>query len=250
MQKPFVNIDIDNAIATITFYTPQHNALPTSILKKLEEALLDVAQNKSIHVVVLKSGGDRTFCAGASFSELIAIDDEGTGKSFFMGFARVILAMRACPQPIIVRVQGKTVGGGVGIAAAADYCLASGYASIKLSELSIGIGPFVIGPAVDRKIGVSAFSQMTLNAEEFYSAHWALSAGLYAEVLEDTELLDTRVSELATKLSNYNPEATKAAKQVFWENTEDWNELLENRAALSGKLVLSDFTKQKLESYK
>jgi len=250
MQDSFVNLDIKDTVATITFFTPHHNALPTSILNRLEAVLYEVSDNKEVNVVILKSGGDRTFCAGASFNELMAIENEAQGKNFFMGFAKVILAMRSCVQPIIVRVQGKTVGGGVGIAAAADYCLASSYASIKLSELSIGIGPFVIGPAVERKIGVSAFSQMTLNAQEFYKPEWAHSKGLYAEVVESNEALDNRVGELAKYLASYNPEALKAAKKIFWEGTDHWDEILKSRAETSGRLVLSKFTKEKLQSYK
>ena len=249
MQSSFVKLDIDNAIGTVTFFTPDHNALPTAILDQLEQVLEEVAKRKDISVLILKSAGDRTFCAGASFKELIAIANEQEGKQFFMGFAKVILAMRACPQPIIVCVQGKAVGGGVGIAAAADYCLASKYASIKLSELSIGIGPFVIGPAVARKMGVSAFSQMTLDAQRFYEAAWAKEKGLYAEVLEDKQALDQRVSELAQHLASYNPEALRSAKKVFWEHTENWQDLLEARAQLSGRLVLSTFTKEQLKSY-
>ena len=250
MQDSFVNLDIKDTIASVTFFTPHHNALPTAILNRLETVLDEVADNRDVNVVILQSGGDRTFCAGASFNELIAIDNESKGKDFFMGFAKVILAMRNCPQPVIVRVQGKTVGGGVGIAAAADYCLASTYASIKLSELSIGIGPFVIGPAVERKMGLSAFSQMTLNAQEFYTPEWAKANGLFAEVLESNEALDERVAELAKHLAGYNPEALKAAKKIFWEGTEAWQDILKARAETSGKLVLSAFTKEKLQSYK
>ena len=250
MQDSFVNLDIKDTIATVTFFTPHHNALPTAILNRLVVVLEEVSGDRNINVVILQSGGDRTFCAGASFNELIAIEDESQGKDFFMGFARVILAMRNCPQPVIVRVQGKTVGGGVGIAAAADYCLATSYASIKLSELSIGIGPFVIGPAVERKMGVSAFSQMTLNAQEFYKPEWAKANGLFSEILETTEALDNRVAELVKYLASYNPEALKAAKKIFWEGTDNWHDILEARAEKSGKLVLSEFTKEKLQSYK
>jgi len=198
----------------------------------------------------LKSGGDRTFCAGASFKELIAIEDEGQGKGFFMGFAKVILAMRSCPQLIICRVQGKAVGGGVGLAAAADYCLATKHAAVKLSEISIGIGPFVIGPAVERKMGVSAFSQLSIDATEFYSADWAHARGLYAEVFEDAQSMDAAVEALSKRLSTYNPEALRALKTMFWQGTGGWPQLLEERAAQSGKLVLSRFTKDVLAGYK
>ena len=249
MQSSFVSLDIENAVGILTFSTPDHNALPSSILSELENKIFEAGKMENLKVLILKSGGDRTFCAGASFKELIAIKNQEEGKTFFMGFARVILAMRSCPLPIIARVQGKAVGGGVGIAAAADYCLASKYASIKLSELTIGIGPFVIEPAVTRKIGVSASSQMTFNAAAFYEASWAQAQGLYAEVYNSVEELDLAIKDLANNIASYNPEATKQAKRIFWKGTEHWPGLLEERASISGNLVLSEFTKEKLKSY-
>ena len=249
MQTPFVKLDVENSIGTITFYTPDHNALPGASLNELAATISKAGNTEHIKVLILKSGGERTFCAGASFKELIAINDAEAGKSFFMGFAKVILAMRACPLLIICRVQGKTVGGGVGIAAAADYCMATKFASVKLSELTIGIGPFVIEPALTRKMGISVSSQMTINATEFYSAEWAKSKGLYAEVFESADLMDDKILQLASDLASYNPEALTEAKKMFWKNTDDWPYLLENRAAQSGKLVVSDFTKEKLKAY-
>ncbi|RXG27361.1 enoyl-CoA hydratase/isomerase family protein [Leeuwenhoekiella marinoflava] len=249
MSKSFVKLDVEGAVGTLTFYTPEHNALPIAILTDLEQQIIKADAHADLKVLVIKSGGDRTFCAGASFKELIAIENETQGKGFFMGFAKVILAMRASRLLTIVRVQGKAVGGGVGLAAAADYCLASQYAAIKLSEISIGIGPFVIGPAVTRKIGVSAFSQMTINAQEFYSAEWAKEKGLYAEVLNSAEDLDAAVDKLANELATYNPEALMECKKMFWSGSEGWKELLEDRATTSGKLVLSEFTRNKLKSY-
>lgn len=245
-----VDVVIKNKVAWLTFGTPDHNALPSSALSEIERAFLALSENKDVLVIVLKSAGDRTFCAGASFKELIAIEDETTGKAFFMGFAKVILAMRKCPQLIIGRVQGKTVGGGVGLAAATDYCLATKFASVKLSEISIGIGPFVIGPAVQRKIGVSAFSQLSIDATEFYGADWAHQKGLYTEVFVDAEAMDAAVTTLAERLATYNPEALIALKKMYWEGTENWPEVLEKRAEQSGTMVLSSFTKEVLAKYK
>jgi len=250
MQKEpasYVKLTIENSIGYIEFFRPNHNAMPSSILFKLKEAIVEAGNNKDINVVVLKSGGDRTFCAGASFNELMSVANESEGEAFFSGFANVINAMRTCPKLIIGRVQGKTVGGGLGLAAATDYCLASKYASIRLSELSIGIGPFVIEPVVTRKMGLSAMSQMTMDAETFFSAEWAKSKGLYAELYGSNEELDEAVKVLATKLSGYNPEGLKQMKTVFWQGTEHWDSLLIERAKISGKLVLSDFTKNTLK---
>ncbi|MFL1895073.1 enoyl-CoA hydratase/isomerase family protein [Aquimarina sp. 2-A2] len=250
MTAPYVTIDVNNEIGTIEFFHPAHNSLPGDILAQLAETITKAGENDVIKVIILKSGGDRTFCAGASFKELISINDAETGKVFFSGFANVINAMRKCPKFIIGRVQGKTVGGGVGVASATDYCMATQYASIKLSELNIGIGPFVVGPAVERKMGLSAMSQIAIDANSFYDAQWAKDKGLFTQVYEDTETLDEEVSKFAAHLCTYNPEAIKEMKKIFWEGTEDWDTKLAERAIISGKLVLSEFTKEKLKGFK
>lgn len=250
MSQAYVNQSIENNIGYITFFTPEHNAMPSPILKQLELAIKDAGKNDDIKVIVLKSGGERTFCAGASFTELVAITNLEEGKRFFSGFANVINAMRKCPKLIIGRVQGKAVGGGVGLASATDYCLATKFAAIKLSEISIGIGPFVIEPAVTRKMGQTAFSQMTIDAESFFTAEYAKEKGLYANVFDTVEALDNAVDTLAAKLASYNPEALLELKRVLWEDTNEWCVSLLERAEISGKLVLSDFTKEKLKSYK
>ena len=250
MSQAYVKQSVENGIGSIEFYNPSHNAMPSHLLKTLEQTIIDAGNNDDIKVVVLKSGGERTFCAGASFNELMAISNLEEGKQFFSAFAGVINAMRKSPKLIIGRVQGKAVGGGVGLAAAADYCLASQFALIKLSEISIGIGPFVIEPAVSRKIGATAFSEMTIDAETFFSAEYAKQKGLYANVFETTEALDEAVIDLATKLAAYNPEALKELKQVLWQNTKHWDTLLIERAEISGKLVLSNFTKETLKRFK
>lgn len=250
MTEAYVKKDIQDNIATIEFFHPAHNSLPSDILAQLAETITEVGQNDEVLVIILKSGGNRTFCAGASFKELININDENTGEKFFMGFANVINAMRKCPKFIIGRVQGKTVGGGVGLASAMDYCMATKFAAIKLSELNIGIGPFVVGPAVERKLGVSGMSQIAIDANSFYSPEWAMQKGLFAKVFETTKELDDAVAEFAKNLCEYNPEAVKHMKQMFWRGTEDWDELLNERAKISGKLVLSSFTKEKLKRFK
>ncbi len=250
MQQPYVNTTIKNKIATIEFFHPAHNSLPSDILANLAQTIQDTGNNPEIKVIILKSGGDRTFCAGASFNELVAINNEEVGKKFFSGFANVINAMRKCPKFIIGRVQGKTVGGGVGIAAATDYCMATQYASIKLSELNVGIGPFVVGPAVERKLGLSAMSQIAIDANTFYPANWAKQKGLFTHVFETTEELDKAVQQFAENLCNYNPEAMREMKNIFWQGTENWDALLAERAIISGRLVLSEFTKETLKKFK
>ncbi|MGB0897316.1 MAG: enoyl-CoA hydratase/isomerase family protein [Flavobacteriaceae bacterium] len=250
MTAPYVKQDTQNGIATIEFFHPAHNSLPGDILAKLANTITEAGENHAVKVIILKSGGERTFCAGASFKELININDAETGKVFFSGFANVINAMRKCPKFIIGRVQGKTVGGGVGVASATDYCMASKFASIKLSELNVGIGPFVVGPAVERKLGLTGMSQIAIDANSFYDAEWAKSKGLYTQVYDSTEELDEAVQAFAENLCNYNPEAMKEMKQIFWEGTEHWDTLLAERAVISGRLVLSDFTKETLKRFK
>ncbi|GAA0871382.1 enoyl-CoA hydratase/isomerase family protein [Gangjinia marincola] len=250
MTAPYVKEHLNNGISTIEFFHPAHNSLPGDLLAQLAEKIEQAGKNDEVKVIVLKSGGDRTFCAGASFKELVNIDDEETGRVFFSGFANVINAMRKCPKFIIGRIQGKTVGGGVGLASATDYCMATKFASIKLSELNVGIGPFVVGPAVERKLGTSGMSQIAIDANSFYSAAWAKEKGLFAQVYDSTEELDEAVEAFAKDLCSYNPEAMKEMKRMFWQGTEDWDELLAERAKISGRLVLSEFTKNELSTYK
>lgn len=250
MTKPYVNTKIEKGIATIEFFHPAHNSLPGDLLAKLVDAINETGKNHEVKVVILKSGGERTFCAGASFKELMSINDAETGRVFFSGFANVINAMRKCPKFIIGRIQGKTVGGGVGVASATDYCMASKFASIKLSELNVGIGPFVVGPAVERKLGLTGMSQIAIDANTFYDAEWARQKGLYAQVYDSTEALDEAVQAFAENLCRYNPEAMKEMKKVMWAGTEDWDNLLAERAAISGRLVLSEFTKETLKRFK
>lgn len=250
MIESYVKLTINNEIGYIEFFHPNRNSMPSQVLAQLERTVKEAGNNNAIKVVVLKSGGDRTFCAGASFNELIAIEDAKTGKAFFSGFANVINAMRKCPKLIIGRVQGKSVGGGLGLAAATDYCMATKYASVKLSELSIGIGPFVIEPVVTRKMGLPAMSQMAIDAETFFSAEFAKEKGLYADVFETVEELDEAIKTLATKLVSYNPEALAEMKTVFWNGTDHWDTLLTDRAEISGKLVLSKFTKKTLKRFR
>jgi methylglutaconyl-CoA hydratase len=245
-----VEVNILNGIATITFSNPPHNALPGSVLSELVTAVQTVGENPDARVVVLQSGGEKTFCAGASFDELVAVSNFEEGKRFFMGFANVINACRTCPKLIIGRVQGKAVGGGVGLAAAVDYCIATKYASIKLSELALGIGPFVVGPAVERKIGLSAFSQLSINASEWQTAAWAKEKGLFTEVFDSAEQMDGYIAVFSKNLAEYSPEAMHALKQIFWEDCAHWDSLLPDRAAVSGQLVLSDYTRQAIEKFR
>ena len=250
MTAPYVKQSIENGIATIEFFHPAHNSLPGDILAKLANNITEAGENDAVKVIILKSGGARTFCAGASFKELMTINDAETGKVFFSGFANVINAMRKCPKFIIGRIQGKTVGGGVGIASATDYCMASKFAAIKLSELNIGIGPFVVGPAVERKLGLTGMSQIAIDANTFYTAEWAQDKGLFAQVYESTEMLDEAVQAFAENLCAYNPDAMMEMKKIMWAGTEHWDTLLAERAVISGRLVLSDFTKETLKRFK
>ena len=241
---------IDQKIATVEFGHPASNSFPSELLERLTKEFYALSKNEAVAVIILKSEGNGTFCAGASFDELIAIQNLEEGARFFAGFANVINAMRTCTKLIIGRVHGKAVGGGVGLAAACDYVLATDKAAIKLSELTIGIGPFVIAPAVERKMGLSGFSELALNATAWKNAYWAKEKGLFAGVFESVTELDTEVASLSEKLASYNPDALIEMKKILWKDTSNWKTLLEERAAISGQLVLSLFTKNALAKFK
>lgn len=250
MQDAFVKSDVKNGIGTITFFHPQSNSMPGSQLSNLAKEIETLGKDNSVKVIVLKSEGEKAFCAGASFDELIAIKDLETGKKFFSGFAAVINAMRKAPKFVIARVQGKAVGGGVGIASSADYCFAVQGASCKLSELAVGIGPFVVGPAVERKIGKAAFCELTINATEWRSAEWGNQKGLYTDLFETVSDMDKAIDSLAQRLAASNPEAMSMLKKIMWEGTENWDSLLLERAGMSGTLVLSEFTINAINKFK
>ncbi len=249
-MEAYVKTEIKNQVAYVTFFHPQSNSLPSALLSDLAAHIEDAGKNTEAKVIVMQSQGDKAFCAGASFDELSSIVELEAGKKFFSGFAHVINAMRKAPKFVIARVQSKAVGGGVGIASAADYTFALSHASVKLSELAVGIGPFVVGPAVERKVGTSAFSQLTINATEWQSAAWAREKGMYAEIFESVIEMDKAIEILTKKLANSNPEAMQMLKAVMWEGFEHWDELLIKRAGDSGKLVLSDFTKNAIAQFK
>ena len=249
-MNPYVKLSVQNMVGTIEFFHPQSNALPRDLLKQLTEAITKYGEEKDIRVIILKSGGNRAFCAGASFEELLAIKDAAAGKKFFSGFANVINAARKCPKFIIGRVHGKAVGGGVGLASAVDYCFATQFSSVKLSELALGIGPFVVGPSIERKIGISAYSQLTINATKWQAANWAKEKGLFADVYNTVEEMDAAIQELAQKLASSNPESMRGLKEIMWDRTDHWDELLIERAEISGERVLSDYTQKILAKLK
>jgi methylglutaconyl-CoA hydratase len=240
---------VADGVADIAFGHPKSNSLPSTVLSALAKEITNVGAREDVQVIVLRSYGTGAFCAGASFDELIAISDEATGKEFFMGFARVILAMTRCPKPIVTRVQGKVVGGGVGVVAASDYVLAVDTASLRLSELAVGIGPFVVGPVIEHKIGAGAFGGMAIDAA-WRDAQWGERQGLYARLFAETPELDRAVEEMSTSLAASNPDALARIKRIVWAGTEEWPSLLEERAAMSGTLVLSDYTRHAISRFK
>ena len=251
MDEGYVTTSLlPTGVAQITFFHPSHNSLPSRLLTALIAAFDAVGKQDAVKVVVLRSAEHKTFCAGASFDELAAIQDFETSRAFFSGFGQVINAMRRCPKIIVGRIHGKAVGGGVGLAAATDYCMASLYASIRLSELAIGFGPFVIGPAVERKVGAGAFAQLALTPDEWQTAEWAKAKGLFQESFETVEQLDAYIAHFCEKLCGYSLEALAELKRVFWQGTEHWDKLLDERAAISGRLALSESSKRAIEAFK
>lgn len=245
-----VSLTIENEIGIVEFHHPQGNSLPGKVLLELASAIEEAGNNSSIKVILLKSSGNGAFCGGASFDELVSIKDMQEGRKFFSGFASVINSMRKVPKFTLARVQGKAVGGGVGLACSADYAFAMDSASVKLSELAVGIGPFVVGPAVERKIGKGPFSQLTINATTWHSAQWAMEKGMYQEIFKTEEEMDEAIKKLTEKLIRSSPEAMAELKKIFWEGTENWDRILPERAEISGRLVLSDFTRNAIASFK
>ena len=250
MSEAYVKSHIEHGINTIEFFHPQSNSLPGKILEELAKEIHFAGTHDDTKIIILKSAGDKTFCSGASFDELVAIQTEVEGLQFFSGFANVINAMRKCSKFIIGRIQGKCVGGGVGLAAAVDYAIATDKADVKLSELAVGIGPFVVGPAVERKIGPAAFSALAIDATMWRTADWAKRKGMFAEVHESLENMDEAIFKLSNTLSHSSPQAMAQMKKIFWQGTEHWDELLKERAGISGRLVLSEFTKKAIEKFK
>ncbi|WP_340106034.1 enoyl-CoA hydratase/isomerase family protein [Rhodohalobacter sp. 8-1] len=241
---------IKDRISTIEFYHPKGNSLPGSLLKELTAKIKEASDTEKSNAIVIKSGGDGAFCAGASFDELLEISSLEEGKEFFMGFANVLNAMRESKKFILARIHGKVVGGGVGIAACADYAMAHSSASIKLSELAVGIGPFVVGPAVGRKIGVGAFTSLSLDARSWYEASWALQNNLFSRVFNSIAEMDKAIDKLASEIASSNPEAMKELREIQWNGTGHWGPTLAQRAEISGRLVLSDFTRNFIEEFK
>ncbi len=245
-----IETSVKDGIGTITFHHPKSNSLPSKVLKQLAETITDFGNQAEVRVIVLQSKGNGAFCAGASFDELLTLEEFAAAKEFFMGFARVINAIRKVPKFVIGRVQGKAVGGGVGVACAVDYCFATEAASVKLSELAVGIGPFVVGPAVERKVGTSAFHTLAVNATEWRSAKWACEKGMFMDVVPSVSELDEAITALAARLAKSSPVAMQELKRVMWSGTENWDTLLEQRAEISGRLILSDFAKQTIQQLK
>jgi len=250
MEAAYVKSEFHQGLRIIEFFHPQSNSLPRKILTELAQAIHAAGNEKETKLILLRSGGEKAFCAGASFDELAALTNLEEGIHFFSGFAEVINAIRQCPQLVIGRIQGKCVGGGVGLAAAVDYAIATEAAEVRLSELAVGIGPFVVGPAVERKIGLSAFSQLSIDAARWRSAEWAQKRGLFAEVYSDIQGLDEGINRLASQLMHSHDQALMALKKVFWEGTEHWDKLLLERAAISGRLILSDASRKAIEAFK
>lgn len=249
-SEGYVKSETHHSVTTIEFFHPRSNSLPGNILAALTGAIHSAGLDSETKVIILKSAGEKSFCAGASFDELISIENEAEGLKFFSGFANVINAMRKCPKFIIGRIHGKCVGGGVGLAASVDYAIACEGADVKLSELAVGIGPFVVGPAVERKIGLSAFSGLAIDAASWRNSDWAKRKGLFAELHPNAESMDESIFKLSNTLAKSNPEAMASLKKTFWENTNHWDTLLTDRAAISGKLVLSDFTRNAINAFK
>ena len=244
-----VRITIADGIGTVEFAHPKGNSLPAKLLNELAAAITAVGEDPAARVIVLRSGGQSTFCAGASFDEFTAVADAAAGQEFFSGFSRVILAMIRAPKFVITRVQGRAAGGAIGLIAASDYSIAVRTAQAKLSELQVGIGPFVVGVVIERKLGLAPFMNMGVHAD-WHDAEWCERHGLYSMLVDDAATLDAMVAQHAARLAASNPEAMREMKRIFWAGTEGWEARMRERAAMSGRMVLSDFTRAALDRFR
>lgn len=241
----FVRAELKNSVAEITFGTSKSNSLPGAILEKLAKTILEEGGKKEVKAILLKSEGEKAFCAGASFDELLEIAELETSKKFFGGFAKVLNAMRNCGKIVVVRVQGKTTGGGVGIACGADYCFATKHSALALTELNLGIGPFVIGPYVERKIGKSQFAAMAIDAD-FRSATWAEQHNIYHSVSDSIQEMDEKLDEFLLTLAGRSADALALIKKVSWEGTDHFYDLMPARIHMSASLILEDYAKENI----
>lgn len=248
-MQPFVTSQIENQISTITFGTPKSNSLPGEILEKLAKTILEEGAKPEVKIILLKSEGEKAFCAGASFDELLEIKDLETSKKFFGGFAKVLNAMRTCGKIVVVRVQGKTTGGGVGITCAADYCFATENASLALTEINLEIGPFVISPFVERKVGKSQMIAMSLDAE-FRDANWAVQHNVYNKIFSTISEMDEEIEKFLNRLSTKNHKVLAKIKELSWEGTEHFGEILPEKINISANLVLEDSAKENIQKIK
>jgi len=250
MKSPNISTIVQGGVAIITFAHPKHNCFPQEQLQALTKAIQNAAEDNEIRVILLQSDPTKAFCAGASFDELLEVQSPEQGKTFFMGFANLINTMRMCPKPLVGRIHGKAIGGGVGIVAACDYTIATKAAQVRLSELAIGIGPFVIAPAVARKIGTAALTSLALQPNQWKTAEWALQNGLFTEVHLDFDAANQAALEKANQLALYAPEAVAELNKTLWANTDHWAELLPKNAEISGRLLLLPETQTTLQQLK
>lgn len=243
MSNEYIHYAAEYGIGRIEFFHSRGNALTSTMLREITSFIRAAGEDPEIKIVMIQSAGEASFCGGASLDELMECDSVKEARDFFMGFAHLLTAIRTCPKLVVVRVQGKVVGGGLGIVAVADLAFATVEASIRLSELSIGLGPFVIGAAVERKIGISAFSELTYLSSIWKDAHWAKEKGLFSAVFETLAALDIAMAAQIIELETYAPEAIALTKKMFWAQTPEWSDELEKRAGYSAKLWIQKKTR-------
>lgn len=248
-MQPTVHTQIENSIAKIQFYNPASNACDPSMLAQMVHAFNTLSANSQVKVILLSSKGNKAFCAGASITHLSELKDMKAATDFFSGFGRLILSMKNCNKIIVTSVQGKAVGGGVGIIAASDYVIATENSGLRLSELMIGIGPLVIAPAVIRKVGVAHFSQLSLKPSTWKDAKWGAAHGLFNELVTDGDSLENVTVDYCNSLASYSAQALSALKSVLWQGTEHWEELLYENAAKTATLSLSEDAQESFKKF-
>lgn len=244
-----VQASVADGVGTVEFSHPKGNSLPAKLLDDLAGAITKLGNDAAARVIVLRSAGTGAFCAGASFDEFVTLADAEAGKRFFSGFSRVVLAMVRAPKFVLTRVHGRAAGGALGVIAASDYSIALRTASVKLSELQVGIGPFVVGVVIERKLGLAPFQSLAVHAD-WHDADWCERHGLYSALVDDEAALDVAVEAHAKRLASSNPDAMAEMKRIFWHDIGDWEERMNERAAMSGRMVFSNFTHAALTKFR
>lgn len=210
-------ISLSERVLTLTIDRPdRRNALNDAVLDGMLGAL--TSPPPEARVILVRSAGDRVFCAGA---DLAVMSNDATGLEQHNargGLRRVVDAMRACPLPVVARVQGICLAGGVGLIMGADLVVAAERASFGLPEVDRGLWPFMVSALLARHVSPKVAMDLMLTGRRFGAAE-AREIGLISRVVPDDEL-DSQVDALVAELAAKAPVAVRMGKAAFWAAAE------------------------------